>query len=824
MAAIVLNDFSPAIAYTPGLSQDATIAATDGWTALFNGQSQPRNASVNGTSSHTTSLQGAVVALQFAGTAITLRGTAKGDYDVTLDGQVQKLQPSADGDLFSLDGLKFENHSVSVLARAEVVTLTGVVLPLSTTPSVNFKSSNASNWKMQGAWRTTPSVLSAQTSAKTYDSAAQGDSLSVQFQGAAVVINGLVGPDGGRFNVTVDDTLRTQLNSFSPWMVPTQLFFTTGLDPSKPHSLVISNAQQGTKLRLTSIDAASADSVDLAPPSQESPQPTAGLPQGTVIALIVGAVVAFICLLVFIFLIWRHLYWKKRRTQPSLQARDKGVSRDDFVDIMPSLPNSPAAQRQSKPRRTPAIFLPASTTSDPPSGSTSPLPTLRSSVRRKFELAIALLPTIKDGSIVSSNRSLGRRSYVRSINSLHQQYVYDARDRDDVAINTPDPDPDAGFRVSHDTDKDETDFVIDADLVFSALSKPRRAVDTDRRSSTGSVVDLGEDDARMSTEDRRRTQASFLEFMSHSSSSRGTRSARTNSMIRSISASEMTQSTTDGVSANMPYFSHINRTSVLPTSRAFDAGAPLEPAMEMLPTGTRSRPRLGIVSFQKHLDEEPLKTPTDSVPRSISPAALLAGDSPIPYRFLHNHKLRGDIAGKQKVNSITGSSFAGRPAVPSGESSRILQLQDSSESPVPSSLEVRADMDTATLELRPSSSTPLRPVESTPPPPPPSGPPPSLPHPFASAGSRSRARAGAPPVEPPVQVHVQPASPLTPLSPSATNPMRPAHVAPTKKPPSPPPWPLPTRSHKERVLRKILGDGSTVATSSRPPLPSFDRG
>ena len=75
--------------------------------------------------------------------------------------------------------------------------------------------------------------------------------------GGSVVVKGLVSPAGGLFNATIDGTITSQLDSFSPWIVRTELFFLTGLDPTKPHTLMLANAQPGTTLQLQSIEVSS---------------------------------------------------------------------------------------------------------------------------------------------------------------------------------------------------------------------------------------------------------------------------------------------------------------------------------------------------------------------------------------------------------------------------------------------------------------------------------------------------------------------------------------------------------------------------------------
>ena len=71
MAAVVLNDFSPAISYTPSLRLNPSLDAADGWTALFDGQELQPGAEALGTPAHRTNLQGAALAIQFAGAHAT---------------------------------------------------------------------------------------------------------------------------------------------------------------------------------------------------------------------------------------------------------------------------------------------------------------------------------------------------------------------------------------------------------------------------------------------------------------------------------------------------------------------------------------------------------------------------------------------------------------------------------------------------------------------------------------------------------------------------------------------------------------------------------
>lgn len=59
--------------------------------------------------------------------------------------------------------------------------------------------------------------------------------------GTAVSVFGLRDPTAGYYNITLDGET-TQYNAQSAWKEGAVLFYMTGLDPERPHSLTITNA------------------------------------------------------------------------------------------------------------------------------------------------------------------------------------------------------------------------------------------------------------------------------------------------------------------------------------------------------------------------------------------------------------------------------------------------------------------------------------------------------------------------------------------------------------------------------------------------------
>ncbi|KZW00189.1 hypothetical protein EXIGLDRAFT_696369 [Exidia glandulosa HHB12029] len=686
-----------------------------------------------------------------------------------------------------------------------------------------MRTVDSSSWTFDGQWTTAKQTFSDGTHFAN-QTVSLGDSISFSFYGAAVQLTGFLTPSGGLYNVTLDN-VTTVLNANAPWTVETMLFTQMSLEIAQ-HTLTIANAEAGKTLVVRSAAVAQAP----LPPSSTAPIPTPtgsaeqdGLPKGTVIALIVGAAVAFVCLIVFVGLIVRY-YRRRRRRRQERQRRIENVV-DLSSDYSPPPAPPPSLVRYPRPPHLPFDFSsrpPSSIDYDSRVNSPEP-PSLRAKIARTF------MPHVRDGSSSSGrSRSLSRRSYLRSLNSLHQHYLYDSRDRDDVAFNTPD-DPDAGFRIHDEPVQDPDDgeltgFEVDADAIFAALSK------TPEGSPKNSVRDREQGRHRGNN---RALQASFLEFTTSSSSghhSHSPRTTRTSSVIRSMTASEIS-GTEMSASANIPYFVPVNqvRSSGIPTTSGGHRRSSLSftmthnPQRSSLSQGmaetTFPRSRTGVISFSQTIDTD-MKTPSDSVPRSVSPGQRLvspldveiptrgtsanasAGHSPAPPESEQSEQFYTAASGMHSASHTAGEASsssdpdpAARPAIPSGQSSQFLahHLQTSSGSPVPSSIDIRGD---------PSPSTSLRTRAPRLPPLPPPGPPPPLPHPFSMVGP------SAPTGAPPVQVQVLPASPISPpASPS------------DRRSPSPPPWPLPTRSHKERVLRRLLG----VDSSPRPPMPDFDR-
>jgi len=83
--------------------------------------------------------------------------------------------------------------------------------------------------------------------------------------GTAVSVFGLRDHTAGVYNVTLDGET-TQYNAQSAWKEGTVLFYTTGLDPERTHSLIITNAENNL-LAVGYINTTSVSGVPMQVPS-----------------------------------------------------------------------------------------------------------------------------------------------------------------------------------------------------------------------------------------------------------------------------------------------------------------------------------------------------------------------------------------------------------------------------------------------------------------------------------------------------------------------------------------------------------------------------
>ncbi|WRT63432.1 uncharacterized protein IL334_000337 [Kwoniella shivajii] len=150
-----------------------------------------------------------------------------------------------------------------------------------------------------------------------------GAAASFSFQGSAIYIFGMTGPEFGAFNINIDSidfgiyNASTTLTTYD-----TLLFFTTYLDSDQKHQMSITNQNDGLLLALDYIvytksdiqgTATSAPSVSTATavfPSQgsvEIPSRNSGDNAGAVIGGILGTLAGLFA----IWLWWKYYQWKK---------------------------------------------------------------------------------------------------------------------------------------------------------------------------------------------------------------------------------------------------------------------------------------------------------------------------------------------------------------------------------------------------------------------------------------------------------------------------------------------------------------------------------
>ncbi|KAF7301761.1 hypothetical protein MIND_00741700 [Mycena indigotica] len=287
-----------------------------------------------GSSAHVTSLNGAGFLLDFYGNAVYVHGSSSASYDVTLDGTAPVAMPPDDttGVLFAKDNLIEEHHSITFTTRVATVTgqlfnLTDAVISSSDRilPSqLGFDSSDAF-FTYSGRWTTnTVTGVPNNTETRPFQQTTDlGASVLFSFTNAsAFAVHGSLNFGHGLYSVSVDNSVPQQMNGSTFWLVPdTVLFFQSGLDPDRSHSVNITNLSANGKFTLSSVVVyALAASVDSPPSSPTSGSPPSGpsSPHKTAaFAAIAGTTVGVVVLLSALLCLF---YLRARRKRPAAAA------------------------------------------------------------------------------------------------------------------------------------------------------------------------------------------------------------------------------------------------------------------------------------------------------------------------------------------------------------------------------------------------------------------------------------------------------------------------------------------------------------------------
>ncbi|KAJ7024352.1 hypothetical protein C8F04DRAFT_1401156 [Mycena alexandri] len=325
-----IDDTSPFFTYLP-YADGSNSGLTKGWTLWYTqtGYLVQNAAPGNGDSYHITSLAGASVTLTFHGTAVYLFGTSNTSYDAAVDNQPYAHDDPTSDLLFAINNLKEGKHSVTLTAKpsssSQQLAFDRAII---STPLINnqipselfYDNTDTTIFKYTGDWSsgTGPGIPNSTVTHPFRQTLAQGSSveLDIDIGAVAVALWGVGNWGNGLYNVTLDGSEITY-NGSTFWQVPDSLlFYGGGLDPTKTHKLVVTEASPSNpdKLALNSLrvynisvaqDIASTPSTSSAPANTSSastPSAHSSIKAGVIVGPILAVVVLGLVGFLFCFL------------------------------------------------------------------------------------------------------------------------------------------------------------------------------------------------------------------------------------------------------------------------------------------------------------------------------------------------------------------------------------------------------------------------------------------------------------------------------------------------------------------------------------------
>ncbi|KAJ7109787.1 hypothetical protein C8R44DRAFT_262934 [Mycena epipterygia] len=384
-----IEDTSPFLTYTP-YADGSNSGLTKGWEPWYtvSGFISQNGEGGAGDSYHLTSLEGASVHLQFYGTAVYLYGAnaTNSSYDVTLDNTAYTPSSLTSDLLFSITNLTEGTHSVILTAKptssSQQLAFDRAVIstPLvnNTTPAELFyDNTDISMLKYTGAWSSStaqgiPNASVTHPWQETFDA---GASVAMDIGLGAVGVSfwGMANWGNWLYNVSIDGTENTY-NGSTFWKVPDSLlFYQGGLDPTKNHTVSITNTTPKMKLALNSIrvyniesaktataEPASVTSSGITSSATSSSTPTAhsavhaGVIVGPIIAV---AILALLCG----FFWWR---FRKNRSVPPMASQN--MAETDRSPHRPMFPSTGYSDATSTTTLTSPALSPATQVSGRP--------------------------------------------------------------------------------------------------------------------------------------------------------------------------------------------------------------------------------------------------------------------------------------------------------------------------------------------------------------------------------------------------------------------------------------------------------------------------
>ncbi|KAJ7925098.1 hypothetical protein B0H13DRAFT_2314892 [Mycena leptocephala] len=279
-----IDDNSPLFNYTP-YADGSGAGLTNGWEPWYSGSGFLTTVADPGVgdSYHRTSRDGASVNLEFYGTAIYLYGTTNSTYELVLDTKTVTMdEPMATGLLFSTSDLQEGTHSVSLTARpsnsAQQLAFDRAVISTpfnNTTPKEAFyDNTDTIMLKYAGDWSIShgAGIPNASVTHPFQETSVAGSSVAMDVGIGTVGVSlwGMTNWEHWVYTVSVDGTT-SYYNGSTLFQVPDAiLFYQGGLDPTKNHTVTLTNVSPGMKLDLNSIRLYTIDSATNSTPTLAS--------------------------------------------------------------------------------------------------------------------------------------------------------------------------------------------------------------------------------------------------------------------------------------------------------------------------------------------------------------------------------------------------------------------------------------------------------------------------------------------------------------------------------------------------------------------------
>ncbi|KAF9268182.1 hypothetical protein L218DRAFT_1073523 [Marasmius fiardii PR-910] len=322
-----IPDSSPTFIYYP-TREGGDLKS--GWRSFYSNSpdsafdsTNPTENKASGISSHSTSMQGASLEINFLGTAIWIYGSGSaGAYTTRLnDRDPVDGQPSpSNGLLASYSGLDYKAHTFSLnVTQAQSLNITSATMEVGvgkqgasvkdrTIPAVSVNSDGSS--VLNTAYFQTSGGGSFNTYHDTQeypraDTNSAGSGFIFRFDSAsALQVIGSVNNDHGRYSVSlsppggVSSTTRT-FDAASKWFAYNNtIYWESGLDRTKSYTLTLTNLDDNKYLDI--------NSVRLLDGQGPGPDGSSGLGTGAIVGIAVGVVALLVIVVAMLAFFWRR--------------------------------------------------------------------------------------------------------------------------------------------------------------------------------------------------------------------------------------------------------------------------------------------------------------------------------------------------------------------------------------------------------------------------------------------------------------------------------------------------------------------------------------